>query len=170
MKSAYLWTANHSFAQVDRAHFCPSPNTAYLDTPQSIGHSATISAPHMHASALESLLPYLNAGSRVLDIGSGSGYLTAVLAELVQPGGRVVGVEHIRELKELGERNLGRSQRGRELLSDGTVEFVVGDGRRGWVDRGAPEGGKEYWDAIHVGAAAGEVHGGLVEQLRRPGR
>merc|ERR1712093_939634 len=44
---------------VDRAHYCPDPEYAYEDSPQSIGHAATISAPHMHASAAESLLPYL---------------------------------------------------------------------------------------------------------------
>ncbi|TVY45467.1 putative protein-L-isoaspartate O-methyltransferase [Lachnellula subtilissima] len=141
---------------VDRAHYCPSPSYAYEDSPQSIGHAATISAPHMHASACESLLPFLKPGSRVLDIGSGSGYLTAVLAELVRDGGmgaRVVGLEHIKALKQLGEGNMGKSERGIEMMSTGLVEFVVGDGRKGLKD-------EEGWDAIHVGAAA----------LRSPGR
>lgn len=129
----------------------------------------------MHASATESLLPFLRPGSRVLDVGSGSGYLTAVFAELVHPraagddtdnGGRVVGMEHIPALKELGEENYRATQRGREMLERGRVRFVVGDGRKGWKG----EGGEEGWDAIHVGAAAEEMHGELVEQLRRPGR
>ncbi|RMY24767.1 hypothetical protein D0865_16374, partial [Hortaea werneckii] len=71
---------------VDRAHYAPA--APYQDSPQPIGHRATISAPHMHAAACESLLPYLRPGARVLDIGSGSGYLTHVLAELVKPGGK----------------------------------------------------------------------------------
>jgi protein-L-isoaspartate(D-aspartate) O-methyltransferase len=137
----------------------------------------------MHASAAESLLPYLNPGNRVLDVGSGSGYLTAVLAELVSPaetpgtstvggvkeGARVVGLEHIKALRDLGEGNLGKGERGRQLLERGLVEFVVGDGRKGWKE-GCGDVEKVGWDAIHVGAAASELHGELVEQLRRPGR
>jgi protein-L-isoaspartate(D-aspartate) O-methyltransferase len=161
--------------QVDRAHYCPSPSRAYEDSPQSIGHAATISAPHMHASAAESLLPFLHSNSRVLDIGSGSGYLTAVLAEVINAnggngvvgGGKVIGLEHIPALRDLGEGNMGRSERGREMLGTGKVKFVVGDGRKGWLGDG---GESEGWDAIHVGAAAVEMHGELVEQLRSPGR
>ncbi|KAL2072246.1 hypothetical protein VTL71DRAFT_11589 [Oculimacula yallundae] len=161
--------------KVDRAHFCPSPENAYEDSPQSIGYSATISAPHMHASAAESLLPYLvRPGCRVLDIGSGSGYLTAVFAELVSGNGnaKVVGLEHIQALRDMGERNLGKSERGKEFLRDGRVSFVVGDGRKGWISRDEEGGGEREkgWDAIHVGAAAVELHQELVDQLRSPGR
>jgi protein-L-isoaspartate(D-aspartate) O-methyltransferase len=127
----------------------------------------------MHAHAAESLLPFLKPGGRVLDIGSGSGYLTHVFAELVFPtesgeegkGGRVVGLEHIEALRELGERNMSKSERGKGLLKEGMVAFVKGDGRKGWVEEG-----KEGWDAIHVGAAAVELHKELVDQLRSPGR
>lgn len=171
--------------QVDRAHFVPHPSTAYEDSPQSIGHAATISAPHMHASATESLLPFLHPGARVLDIGSGSGYLTAVFAELVFPDpsekrgnagngkgsrGEVVGLEHIKELCELGKGNMGKSAKGKRWLRDGSVRFVVGDGRLGWRD--GEEGGvdAERWDAIHVGAAAVVIHQPLIDQLKRPGR
>ncbi len=130
----------------------------------------------MHASAAESLLPYLKPGCRVLDIGSGSGYLTAVLAELVSPPkdlsgnvevARVVGLEHIKALRDLGEKNMTKSERGREMLKDGRVSFVVGDGRKGWSQG---EDGEKGWDAIHVGAAAVELHHELVDQLRSPGR
>jgi protein-L-isoaspartate(D-aspartate) O-methyltransferase len=132
----------------------------------------------MHASACESLLPYLPMPSpkplRVLDIGSGSGYLTHVLAELVGEEGKVVGVEHIRELRDLGEGNMRKNEEGRGLLDAGRVRFVVGDGRKGWVDKEGEADGKTEeergWDAIHVGAAAVKVHEELVAQLRRPGR
>lgn len=160
--------AKEAFLRVDRAHYCPVLATAYQDRPQGIGHAATISAPHMHANAVESLLPFLlpvvagddaglGSGSkhgggggveagrgqirgvrgrprRVLDIGSGSGYLTRVLAELVGEDGVVVGVEHIRELKELGEGNMRKSAEGRALLDSGRVRFRMGDGRRGWTE------------------------------------
>ncbi|KLU84643.1 protein-L-isoaspartate O-methyltransferase [Magnaporthiopsis poae ATCC 64411] len=106
---------------------------------------------------------------RVLDVGSGSGYLTHVLAELVGPRGVVVGVEHIRELRDLGAGNMAKSEEGRQLLESGRVKFVVGDGRKGWKDEQDEQGG-DGWDAIHVGASAREVHPELVAQLRAPGR
>ncbi|KAL8851101.1 MAG: hypothetical protein Q9221_003997 [Calogaya cf. arnoldii] len=146
---------------VDRAHY--SPALPYEDSPQPIGHSATISAPHMHAAAAESLLPYLHPSARVLDIGSGSGYLTHVLANLVGPEGKVVGIDHIQPLVDLAASNMARSDSGQQFLKSGKVKFVCGDGREGWKEGGP-------YDAIHVGAAAREEHEGLVEQLRSPGR
>ncbi|ORY15872.1 protein-L-isoaspartate O-methyltransferase [Clohesyomyces aquaticus] len=147
--------------KVDRAHYAPT--SPYEDSPQLIGHAATISAPHMHASACEKLLPYLHPGARVLDIGSGSGYLTAVFANLVGPTGRVIGVEHIQPLVSLSEENMRKSDEGRRMLESGQVQFIKADGRKGWAD-GAP------YDAIHVGAAAAEHHRELTEQLKAPGR
>jgi protein-L-isoaspartate(D-aspartate) O-methyltransferase len=149
--------------RVDRAHFAPDPSAAYEDSPQPIGHGATISAPHMHASACETLLPYLTPGAKVLDIGSGSGYLTAVLAHLVSPSGTVVGIDHIRPLVTLAQSNMHKSEAGRQMLDSGQVRFVLGDGRKGWKEA-AP------YDAIHVGAAAAHHHKELEEQLKAPGR
>ncbi|KAL9029964.1 MAG: hypothetical protein Q9196_001850 [Gyalolechia fulgens] len=117
----------------------------------------------MHAAAAESLLPYLHPSARVLDIGSGSGYLTHVLANLVGPEGRVIGIDHIQGLVELATANMRNSDSGRGMLASGQVTFVKGDGRQGWR-AGGP------YDAIHVGAAAAEEHQALVEQLRAPGR
>ncbi|KAI2634430.1 protein-L-isoaspartate O-methyltransferase [Xylaria nigripes] len=194
-----LWTnglitkeaVKDAFLKVDRANYAPS--YPYEDSPQSIGHRATISAPHMHANAVESLLPYLLPSTsvtkrprRVLDIGSGSGYLTHIFAELAGEGAVVVGVEHIQALRELGEANMAKTSEGRALLSTGRVRFRVGDGRKGWVEPqtlgpshqasdvkvggAADESDAQGWDAIHVGAAAAELHDDLVRQLRRPGR
>ncbi|KAF2096534.1 protein-L-isoaspartate O-methyltransferas-like protein [Rhizodiscina lignyota] len=146
---------------VDRAHYAPA--APYEDSPQSIGHFATISAPHMHASACESLLPFLKPGSKVLDIGSGSGYLTHVLAELVKPDGTVIGIDHIQPLVDLAEKNMAKSEEGRDLLKSGAVKFIKADGRLGWKES-AP------YDAIHVGAAAAEHHKELTDQLKAPGR
>lgn len=125
----------------------------------------------MHAHAAETLLPYLNPGSAVLDVGSGSGYLTRVLAELVRPGGKVVGVDHVGALVDMAVGNVLKEQRaegdghetGKALLESGQIKFIKGDGRRG-CEAEAP------FDAIHVGAAASELHGELVGQLKRPGR
>ncbi|TDZ14542.1 Protein-L-isoaspartate(D-aspartate) O-methyltransferase [Colletotrichum orbiculare MAFF 240422] len=164
-----------AFLTVDRAHY--APKAPYKDSPQSIGHKATISAPHMHATAAESLLSHVlpsvtRPSPRVLDIGSGSGYLTHLLAELVGDNGLVVGLEHITALRNLGEGNMRKSEEGRRLLDSGRVRFRVGDGRKGWVEhpREGEEGEGTGWDAIHVGAAAVELHEELVAQLKTPGR
>ncbi|KAI9884277.1 MAG: hypothetical protein M1823_003932 [Watsoniomyces obsoletus] len=146
---------------VDRGHYAPA--AAYDDSPQSLGFGATISAPHMHANACESLLPFLNSDSRVLDIGSGSGYLTHVLAKLVEPNGKVVGVDHIQGLVDMARENMRKSSDGKQMLEEGRVKFVKADGRLGY-----PDGGP--YDAIHVGAAAANLHQPLVDQLKAPGR
>lgn len=117
----------------------------------------------MHANACESLLPYLKPGSKVLDVGSGSGYLTHVLAELVKPGGTVIGIDHITGLVDLANKNTAKSEEGRDLMASGGIKFVKGDGRKGYPE-GAP------YDAIHVGAAAAEHHQTFVDQLKAPGR
>lgn len=83
----------------------------------------------------------------------------------------MVGVEHIPELVELARGNMRKSAEGRELLETGRVKFVVGDGRKGWMETGESAGdGKSGWDAIHVGAGARKIHEELVKQLRRGGR
>jgi protein-L-isoaspartate(D-aspartate) O-methyltransferase len=117
----------------------------------------------MHASACEALLPYLQPGACVLDIGSGSGYLTHVFANLVGPTGTVIGVDHIQPLVSLAENNMAKSEDGRKMLASGQVKFIKADGRKGWKE-GAP------YDAIHVGAAAAEHHQELADQLKAPGR
>ena len=67
---------------VDRKDYCHT-REAYKDNPQPIGSNVTISAPHMHAHALETLAAHLQPGSRALDVGSGSGYLTTCMAIMV---------------------------------------------------------------------------------------
>lgn len=117
----------------------------------------------MHASACESLLAFLHPSARVLDVGSGSGYLTHVLAHLVEPDGKVVGVDHIQGLVDLATKNMAKSADGERLLESKTVQFVKADGRLGWREEGP-------YDAIHVGAAAVEAHQQLIDQLKAPGR
>lgn len=156
-----------AMSKVDRAHYVRSKASAYEDSPQVIGHGATISAPHMHAHALENLLPFLQPGSRVLDVGSGSGYLAAVLHYLVTDTdtgvtGTVVGIDHIPELVEWSVDNLRRDNLGAEVDSE-LIKMVVGDGRAGYPPS-AP------FDAIHVGAAAPMVPEPLINQLKSPGR
>jgi len=148
--------------KIDRGLFVPKGNSPYLDTPMAIGYNATISAPHMHATCLELLKEHLQPGMRALDIGSGTGYLTACFAMMVGPQGCAVGVDHIPELVAMSIENVNKSKAAL-LLADGSLSLYAGDGRLGWPDL-AP------YDAIHVGAAAPEVPKPLIEQLKPGGR
>jgi len=144
---------------VNRAHYIR--HNPWTDSPQSIGHGQTISAPHMHAMCLELLAPHIKDGSHVLDVGSGTGILTAALALLAGQSGKVIGIDVVPELVETSIENVKRDQP--ELLSSGRVVLKVQDGWKGDAEN-AP------YDAIHVGAAAASVPRALVEQLARGGR
>ncbi|VDK88796.1 unnamed protein product [Onchocerca ochengi] len=104
---------------VNRANFCP--RNSYQDFPQQIGYNATISAPHMHALALELLKDHLREGSKALDIGSGSGYLTKRPSDWH---------DHIKELVDLSISNINKHHS--DLLMDGRLTMVTGDGRSGY--------------------------------------
>ncbi|KAJ8721582.1 hypothetical protein PYW07_002357 [Mythimna separata] len=144
---------------VDRKYYCPY--APYHDSPQTIGYSATISAPHMHAHALERLKNQLIPGENALDVGSGSGYLTACMAMMVGEEGKVIGIDHINELVTLAIKNI-KSGNG-DLLQTERVKLIVGDGRLGYPSDGP-------YNAIHVGAAAPTLPQALVEQLKPGGR
>ena len=145
--------------QVDRSDF--TKYNAYDDSPQSISYNATISAPHMHCHALEYLEPYLTEGAHILDVGFGSGYLTVALSKMINDTGIVVGIEHIKELYEFGEKNIQKHHK--NLLDSKKIILVNEDGRKGY---------KAYapYKVIHVGAAAEEVPKELIDQLDKNGR
>lgn len=153
---------SEAMEQIDRKLFVPDKAYAYMDTPMPIGFNATISAPHMHALCLELLQNHLKPGMRALDVGSGTGYLTACFAHMVGEQGRAVGVEHIPQLVEACVESV-KASKAASLLDSGKLSFHVGDGRLGWPNE-AP------YDAIHVGAAAPEVPDALLQQLRLGGR
>ncbi|BAT79441.1 hypothetical protein LR48_Vigan04g069900 [Vigna angularis] len=148
--------------KVDRALFVPDGAEPYDDSPMAIGYNATISAPHMHAMCLQLLEDKLQPGMRALDVGSGTGYLTACFALMVGPQGRAVGVEHIPELVSSSIENIQKSAAATQL-TDGSLSIHAGDGREGWLEF-AP------YDAIHVGAAAPEIPQPLIDQLKAGGR
>ncbi|XP_065051797.1 protein-L-isoaspartate(D-aspartate) O-methyltransferase-like isoform X2 [Rhopilema esculentum] len=145
--------------RVDRGNY--SPRSPYQDSPQPIGYAATISAPHMHAYALQLLEEKLYKGAKALDVGSGSGYLAACMGYMVGDEGKVIGIDHIGGLVKDSEKNL-RKKDG-DLLDKGIVKLVVGDGRQGYPSE-AP------FDAIHVGAAAPTLPKALTDQLKPGGR
>jgi protein-L-isoaspartate(D-aspartate) O-methyltransferase len=128
---------------------------AYVDTPLQIGEGQTISAPHMVAIMAEAL--DLHPGLKVLEVGGGSGYHAAVMAELVRPGGKVFTIERIPLLVEMARKNLeaaGYSE---------VVEVIEGDGTRGLPEH-AP------YDRISVAAAAPHVPEPLKDQLSDGGK
>lgn len=141
-----------AMTHVRRHCFVPSDlsSSAYLNRPLPIGHGQTISQPFI--VALMSELLKISRGDRVLEVGTGSGYQAAVLAEL---GAEVYSIEIIAQLNKQAEKNL--------KLAGYAVHCRLGDGYYGWPEA-AP------FDAVIVTAAAGCVPGPLIEQLRPGGR
>lgn len=129
--------------QVDRGLFISNKTTAYADSPQYLGYNATISAPHMHAYAMEYLSSCISPGNKVLDVGSGSGYLTVAFSKMMDDQGVVVGIEHIDKLYQMGLENI--TQGYSDLIKNKKIVLINGDGRKGYIDY-AP------YNAIHVGA------------------
>ena len=124
---------------------------AYEDTPLPIGHGQTISQPFIVAFMTQAAAP--KASDRVLEIGTGSGYQTAILAELSR---EIYSIEIVKELA-LGAREL------LELLGYRNIHIQHGDGYAGW-----PE--ESPFDVILVTAAAPEIPEKLLEQLAVEGR
>jgi protein-L-isoaspartate(D-aspartate) O-methyltransferase len=129
--------------------------SAYVDTPLPIGGGQTISAPHMVAIMVEAA--DLAPGMRVLEIGGGSGYHAAVMAETIRPGGKVTTIERLPALAERARENLEASG----YLD--VVEVVVGDGSGGFPD-------EQPFDRIVVTCAAPQVPQPLKDQLSDGGK
>ena len=138
---------------VPRHEFVPADlsERAYGDGPLPIGHGQTISQPYIVASMTEELR--VKAGDRVLEIGTGSGYQAAVLAEITD---HVYTIEIVEPLADAARERLAR-------LGYDKVRTKKGDGWFGWKDAGP-------FDAIVVTAAAAQVPPPLVEQLAPGGR
>ena len=142
-----------SMAKVRRERFVPGIYSAeaYANRPVSLGYGQTISQPYIVALMTELL--DARPGHVVLEVGTGSGYQSAVLAELVD---RVYSIEIIAPLGDKAAALLGQ-------LGYRNIETRIGDGYEGWPER-AP------FDAIIVTAAAPQVPPALVAQLKRGGR
>jgi protein-L-isoaspartate(D-aspartate) O-methyltransferase len=146
-----------AFAAVPRAGFLPrgARLRSTYDGPITIGHGQTNSQPR----TVEAMLRLLEVrpGDRMLDVGSGSGWTTALLAHLTGPNGLVLGVELVPELAEWGASNLGRTAYDWASIRPATPPVL------GWPD-GAP------YDRILVSAEATELPQALVDQLTEDGR
>ena len=148
---------------VPRAKFLPPDSQPYsaTDTPLPIGYGQTISAPHMVAIMNEAL--QLETGQKILEIGAGSGWHAAIIAETIAPKeaprsewGHVYTVEINQNLAETAKKNImntGYNDR---------VTIIVADGSKGYPEK-AP------YDRIFVAAAAPDVPKPLLDQLKAGG-
>lgn len=141
------------FGKLDRSFFLDDGYKAFAneDSPLPIGHKQTISQPSLVLKMTGILSP--EKDSRVLEIGTGSGYQTALLAEF---SGEVYTVERIGELSQKARQRILE-------LGYGNVFFKIDDGSSGWPEK-AP------FDRIIVTAAAGKKPSELIEQLKSNGR
>lgn len=144
-----------AFQKIKRADFVPEKD--FIDdynAPLPIGHSQTISQPLTVAFMLELLKP--NKGDRILDIGSGSGWQTAMLCQIVGSKGFVYALERIPELKDFGQTNV-------QKYNFKNFEFICKDGSLGLKDK-AP------FDKIIAAASAEEIPRAWKKQLKKGGR
>ena len=145
-----------AFEKVDRADFVPDmfKESAYIDVPLGIGQNQTISQPTTVAFMLEHLSP--QKGDKILDIGSGSGWTTAMLCRIVGEEGSVLGLERIDALVELGKYNLARYCQDDRCKIEKAGEKL-----------GVPG---EKFDKILVSASADELPEELIDQLKVGGK
>ncbi len=142
-----------ALGEVPRHEYVPPRERfrAYRNQPLPIGHGQTISQPYMVAVMTDLLDP--QSDDRVLEVGTGSGYQAAVLAELVK---EVYTIEIIEPLGRAAEQRL-------QALGYTNVTTRIGDGYYGWSDKGP-------YDSIVVTAAASHIPPPLLEQLKPGGR
>lgn len=115
-----------AFKVVKRADFVPQDmkNLAELDEALPIGQGQTISQPLVVAFMLEHLEP--RPGDKILDVGSGSGWTSALLGEIVGRQGKIIAIEAVPELKEFGEKNAAQYNKW------GQLQFILADGSKGY--------------------------------------
>jgi protein-L-isoaspartate(D-aspartate) O-methyltransferase len=144
-----------AFKKVDRIHFVPEErkDEAYIDAPLAIGNGQTISQPLTVAFMLELLSP--QKGNKVLDIGAGSGWVTALLAEIVGPTGYVYAYEIIPAVGFFGKSNLKRT-------NYKNISYTIGDFFDYFEDN-AP------YDRIIAGAAFAKIPVKLLQSLKEDG-
>jgi len=161
IKDGWLKTPRiiEAFLKIKRVDFLPEDikNLAELNEALPIGSGQTISQPLVVAFMLEQLQP--EKEDKILDIGSGSGWTTALLAEIIGPKGKVIAIEIVPELKEFGEQNVAKYN----FIEKGIVEFICADGSKGY-EKEAP------FDKILASASAEKIPQAWKDQLKIGGR
>ncbi len=142
-----------SFLKIKREDFVLDKDTAYTNEAMPIGYGQTISQPLVVAFMLEQLKP--KEGETILDIGSGSGWTTAILASIVGEKGKVIALEIIPELMRFGKENVSKYN----FIKKGIVKFICADGSKGYKKE-AP------YDKILVSASADQVKEEWKNQLK----
>ncbi|UZE93116.1 MAG: protein-L-isoaspartate O-methyltransferase [Candidatus Nealsonbacteria bacterium] len=148
-----------AFKKIKRIDFMPEDvkDLAEINEALPIGYGQTISQPLVVAFMLEQLGP--QKGDKILDIGSGSGWTTALLSHVVGNKGKVIAIEIVSELKEFGEKNVSKYN----FVEKGIVEFICADGSKGYKKE-AP------FDKILASASAQRLPSAWKEQLKIGGR
>ena len=148
-----------AFQKIKRVDFLPKgmENLTELNEPLHIGFGQTISQPLVVVFMLEQLEP--KEGDKILDVGSGSGWTSALLGEIVGEAGKVVPIEIIPELMEFGRQNVAKYN----FVEKGIVEFICTDGSKGY-QKEAP------YDKILASASAETLPQAWKEQLKIGGR
>ena len=148
-----------AFSEIKRIEFIPKEleSVAEVDVALPIGNGQTISQPLVVAFMLELLDPQRD--QKILDVGSGSGWTTALLSYIVGNEGKVFGIENINELKEFGEENVEKYG----FIKKGIVRIIQGDGSKGLPEE-AP------FDRILVSASTDKIPQALKDQLKIGGK
>jgi len=174
IKNGWLKTPRiiSAFRKIKRKDFIPARNATHsvaggteeleglaeINEAMPIGYGQTISQPLVVAFMLEQLQP--RPGEKILDIGSGSGWTTALLAHIVGNKGKIIAIEVIPELKRFGEKNAAKYN----FAEKGIVRFIRADGSKGCEEE-AP------FDKILASAAVqGEIPRAWKEQLKIEGK
>lgn len=155
-----------AFKKIKRVDFLPEDikNLAELNEALPIGYAQTISQPLVVAFMMELLGP--QAGEKILDVGSGSGWTTAILSEIVGEKGKVIAIEIVPELKEFGEKNVAKYN----FIKKGITEFICADGSRGCPNFASRPEFSEGLDKILASASARELPLAWKKQLKIGGR
>lgn len=169
IKDGYLKTPAiiEAFRAIDRKDFIPEElkDQAYINEALPIGNKQTISQPLVVAFMLEFL--ELKPGEKVLEIGTGSGWQTALMAHL---GATIISIERIKELRDFAKQNLEKyglleasAESASNLRKSASILLMLGDGSKGYIKE-AP------YDKVIAAAAADALPSAWKEQLKIGGR
>ena len=155
-----------AFQKIKRIDFLPSSekDLANLNEALPIDCEQTISQPQVVAFMLELLQP--KSGEKILDIGSGSGWTSALLAEIVSLKGKIIAIEIIPKLKEFGENNVAKYS----FIKKGIVEFFCIDGSKGCPNISSHPKFSRGFDKILCSAEIKEIPKEWKKQLKKGGR